>query len=128
MTEGLRGTPQVWGACLPLAEKLPFLPVTEALDALSRVGDGARLADALAAIPPYAQAEAARLLPRLPPPAAEGARPGAGQRERMFSGIAELLAAAARRGPGRTRGEPLAGLRARQRPRARDPARSAEPR
>lgn len=33
VTEGLRGTRSVWGACLPLAEKLPFLPVTEALDA-----------------------------------------------------------------------------------------------
>jgi DNA-binding CsgD family transcriptional regulator len=96
VTEGLRGTPQVWGACLPLAEKLPFLPVTEALDALSRIGDGVLLAGALAAIPPYAQAEAARLLPQLPPPAAEGAR--SGQRERMFSGVAELLAAAARPG------------------------------
>ena len=53
----------VWGACLPLAEKLPFLPVTEALDALSRIEDGALLAGALAAIPPYAQAEAVRLLP-----------------------------------------------------------------
>jgi predicted ATPase len=57
VTEGLRGTPQVWGACLPLAEKLPFLPVTETLDALSRIG-GTLLAGALAAIPPYAQAEA----------------------------------------------------------------------
>jgi DNA-binding CsgD family transcriptional regulator len=98
VTEGLRDTPQVWGACLPLAEKLPFLPVTETLDALSRIGDGALLAGALAAIPPYAQAEAARLLPQLPPPAAEAARPGSGQRERMFSGVAELLAAAARIG------------------------------
>ena len=113
VTEGLRGTPQVWGACLPLAEKLPFLPVTEALDALSRIGDGALLAGALAAIPAYAQAEAARLLPQLPPPAAEAARPGsgqpgsgqhtagqpgAGQRGRMFSGVAELLAATARMG------------------------------
>jgi hypothetical protein len=78
VTEGLQDTPQVWGACLPLAEKLPFLPVTEALDALSRIGDGALLAGALAAIPPYAQAEGARLLPHLPPPAVEGARPGAG--------------------------------------------------
>jgi DNA-binding CsgD family transcriptional regulator len=103
VTEGLRGTPQVWGACLPLAENLPFLPVTEALDALSRIGDGALLAGALAAIPPYAQAEAARLLPQLPPPVPESARSGAGQqgagqRERMFSGVAELLAAAARPG------------------------------
>ena len=96
VTEGLRGTRSAWGACLPLAEKLPFLPVTEALDALSRVEDGALLAGALAAIPAYAQAEAVRLLPRLQPP---DAGPRGGQRERMFSGITELLAAAAR--PGR---------------------------
>ena len=97
VTEGLRGTRSVWGACLPLAEKLPFLPVTEALDALSRVENGALLAGALAAIPAYAQAEAVRLLPRLQPPDA-GPR-GGGQRERMFSGLTELLAEAAR--PGR---------------------------
>ena len=96
VTEGLQGTRSVWGACLPLAEKLPFLPVTEALDALSRVEDGALLAGALAAIPAYAQAEAVRLLPRLQPP---DAGPRGGQRERMFSGVTELLAAAAR--PGR---------------------------
>jgi DNA-binding CsgD family transcriptional regulator len=96
VTEGLRGTRSVWGACLPLAEKLPFLPVTEALDALSRVEDGALLASALAAIPAYAQAEVVRLLPRLQPP---DAGPRGGQRERMFSGVTELLAAAAR--PGR---------------------------
>ena len=95
--EGLQDTPSIWGACLPLAEKLPFLPVTEALDALSRLGDGALLAGALAAIPAYAQAETARLLPHLPPAdAGPGERPTSGQRERMFSGVAELLAAAGR--------------------------------
>ncbi len=86
------------GACLPLAEKLPFLPVAEALDALSRIEDGALLAGALAVIPAYAQAEAARLLPHLEAAdALPGAKPAAGQRERMFSGVAELLAAVARR-------------------------------
>jgi DNA-binding CsgD family transcriptional regulator len=96
VTEGLRDTRSVWGACLPLAEKLPFLPVTEALDALSRIEDGALLAGALAAIPAYAKAEAVRLLPQLQPP---DDAPRGGQRERMFSGVTELLAAAAR--PGR---------------------------
>jgi DNA-binding CsgD family transcriptional regulator/tetratricopeptide (TPR) repeat protein len=95
VTEGLRDTRSVWGACLPLAEKLPFLPVTEALDALSRIDDGALLAGALAAIPAYAKAEAVRLLPQLQPP---DDAPRAGQRERMFSGVTELLAAAARPG------------------------------
>jgi predicted ATPase len=54
VTEALRDTRSVWGACLPLAEKLPFLPVTEALDGLSRIEDGALPAGALAATPPYA--------------------------------------------------------------------------
>ena len=98
VTEGLRGTLSAWGACLPLTEKLPFLPVAEALDALSRLEDGALLAGALAAIPAYAQAEAARLLPHLQPAdAGPGVRPMGGQRDRMFSGVAELLAAVARR-------------------------------
>jgi predicted ATPase len=95
VTEGLRDARSVWGACLPLAEKLPFLPVTEALDALSRIEDGALPAGALAAIPAYAKAEAVRLLPRLQPP---DDAPRAGQRERIFSGVTELLAAAARPG------------------------------
>jgi len=97
VTESLRGTPSVWGACLPLTEKLPFLPVAEALDALSRLEDGALLDGALAAVPPYARAETARLLPHLQPDAGPEARPVSGQRERMFSGVAEVLAAAARR-------------------------------
>jgi hypothetical protein len=75
VTEGLRGALSVWGACLPLTEKLPFLPVAEALDALSRLEDGALLADALASIPAYAQTETARLLPHLRPPT-----PGPGRR------------------------------------------------
>ena len=37
-----------WGACLPLAEKLPLLPVAEVLDALGRLDGGARLDRALA--------------------------------------------------------------------------------
>ena len=73
VTEGLREARSVWGACLPLAEKLPFLPVAEALDALSRIEDGTLLAGALAVIPPYAQAEAVRLLPACSRP-----RPGRG--------------------------------------------------
>ena len=96
VTEGLRGALSVWGACLPLTEKLPFLPVAEALDALSRLEDGALLTDALASIPAYAQTETARLLPHLQAADAR-ARPAGGRRERMFSGVAELLAAAARR-------------------------------
>ena len=99
--EGLRRPPggapvPIWGACLPLAEKLPFLPVMEALDALGRLDDGALLDSALAAAPQYARAEAGRLLPRLQSADPGGGRPRGWQRGRMFAGVAELLAAAAR--------------------------------
>ena len=51
-----------WGACLPLTEKLPFLPVSEVLD---RLDGSALLARAVASIPQYAQVETARPLPQL---------------------------------------------------------------
>ena len=89
-----------WGACLPLAEKLPFLPVAEALDALSRLDGGAVFERALDMVPPYARVEAARLLPRLQPAdTGQGGRAEGWQRGRLFSGVAELLAAVARQGP-----------------------------
>jgi predicted ATPase len=91
------GPLSVWGTCLPLAEQLPFLPIAEALDALSRIDDGALLHNALATIPPYALEETACLLPHLQSADTGSAgRPAGWQRERMFAGIAELLAAAAR--------------------------------
>ena len=86
----------VWGACLPLAEKLPFLPVTEVLDALSRLEGGTLLERALDNVPPYARAETARLLPRLQPSdASAGGRAEGWQRGRLLAGVAELLAAVA---------------------------------
>ena len=88
-----------WGACLPLAEKLPFLPVAETLDALSRLDGGAVFERALDMVPPYARVEAARLLPRLQPSdTSQGGRAEGWQRGRLFSGVAELLAAVARQG------------------------------
>jgi DNA-binding CsgD family transcriptional regulator len=101
VTEGLRAAGPLlsaWGACLPLTDKLPLLPVAEALDALSRLDGGKLFEIALAAAPAYARAEAARLLPQLHPAAtSESGRGGGWQREHMFSGLTELLAAAARR-------------------------------
>ena len=54
--EGLRqaadgGMVVVWGGCLPLAEKLPLLPVAGALGELSAV-DGGRLVEAALGVAP----------------------------------------------------------------------------
>jgi hypothetical protein len=56
--EGMRlasadGVVSVWGACLPLAEKLPLLPVAEALGGLARLNGGRLLEGALEVTPPY---------------------------------------------------------------------------
>jgi predicted ATPase len=88
----------VTGGCLPLAEKLPLLPVADALAELSRVAGGAPFEAALEAAPAFVRPELARLLPRL----AEGEAGAAGaaeewQRERLFAAVAELLGGVARR-------------------------------
>jgi len=101
--EGMRraaaqGMCSVWGACLPLAEKLSLLPVAEALGELARLDGGKLLATTLEMAPPYVRVEMVRLLPQL---GIGGAVPGGrgeeGQRERLFAAVAELLGAAARR-------------------------------
>jgi hypothetical protein len=83
VTEALRaaagdGVIAAWGGCLPLAEKLPLLPVGQALGELSRREDGRLPAAALSAAPAYARTEMARLVPGLEPggPGAPPARPG----------------------------------------------------
>ena len=91
------GLVAVWGACMPLAGRLPLLPVAAALGALGRVDGGGLLEAALGAAPEYVRGEAGRLLPQLgPAPAAAGDRDEGWRRERLFSGLAELLWAAAR--------------------------------
>ena len=94
------GVVSVWGGCLPLAEKLPLLPVVQALGELCGLEDGRLVEAVLGQTPPYVRAEVARLVPRLGPGAAEEGGPGGGwQRERLFSGVVELLGAAAARSP-----------------------------
>jgi DNA-binding CsgD family transcriptional regulator/tetratricopeptide (TPR) repeat protein len=101
--EGMRraaagGMVPVWGGCLPLAEKLPLLPVAEALGELSRLDGGRLLEAALGVVPPYVRAEVERLLPQLGPGGAPAGVRGEGwRRERLFTGVAELLGAVARR-------------------------------
>jgi DNA-binding CsgD family transcriptional regulator len=114
VTEALRaaagdGVIAAWGGCLPLAEKLPLLPLAQALGELSRLEDGALLAGALDAAPAYARTEIARLVPgresRGPGRGDAGGAPGAGaetggwQRNRLFSAVADVLAAVAARSP-----------------------------
>jgi DNA-binding CsgD family transcriptional regulator len=85
------------GECLPLADTLSLLPVAHALGELARLERGSLLAAALDATPRFVREEVARLLPAMGPDG--GAVPhghdGAWSRERLFAGVAELLAAVA---------------------------------
>jgi predicted ATPase len=101
--EGMRraaagGMVAVWGGCLPLAGKLPLLPVAEALGGLSRLDGGGTLEAALGMAAPYVRAEVERLLPLGPGGEPAAGRGEAWRRERLFAGVAELLGAVARRG------------------------------
>jgi DNA-binding CsgD family transcriptional regulator/tetratricopeptide (TPR) repeat protein len=96
------GMVMVRGECLPLTGTLPLLPMADALAELSRREDGRLLAAALDAAPEYVREEAGRLLPGLDPkrPAGEmgpDGRDGEWSRERLFAGVADLLAAVAGR-------------------------------
>jgi DNA-binding CsgD family transcriptional regulator len=94
------GLVPAWGRCLPLAEKLPLLPVAEALGELSQLDGGGLLEAALAMAPPYVRVEIERLLPQLGPGGVDTGGRGEGwRRERLFSAVAELLGAVAQRSP-----------------------------
>jgi len=105
VTEGMTraeaaGIVMVRGECLPLSGTLPLLPVADALGELARHGGGGLLAEALDAAPGYVREEVGRLLPGLAPGGggtAPDGREGEWSRERLFAGVAELLAAVARR-------------------------------
>jgi DNA-binding CsgD family transcriptional regulator/tetratricopeptide (TPR) repeat protein len=100
--EGMRlaaagGVVPVWGGCLPLAEKLPLLPVAEALGDLGRLEGGTLLEAALVMVPPYVRVEVGRLLPQLAPGGVPADGRGEGwRRERLFAGVADLLGVVAR--------------------------------
>ena len=91
------GMVMVRGECLPLAGALPLLPVADALGELARLDGGGLLAAALDAAPGYVRDEVGRLLPGLDSgggPVRDG-RVGEWGRERLFAGVAEVLAAVA---------------------------------
>src|SRR6516165_11842532 len=87
------------GECLPLLRTLPLHPLADALADLGRWQGGRLLTAALEAAPTYVRDELGRFLPELGP--GNGAVPdgaeGAWSRERLFTGVAELLAGVANR-------------------------------
>jgi DNA-binding CsgD family transcriptional regulator/tetratricopeptide (TPR) repeat protein len=89
----------VRGECLPLTGTLPLFPVADALGELGRLEGGRLLAAALEAGPGYVREEVGRLLPGMGPDGGTGpaGRDGEWSRERLFAGVAELLAAVAGR-------------------------------
>jgi DNA-binding CsgD family transcriptional regulator len=94
------GMSVISGGCLPLAEKLPLLPVADALEELSRLHGGSPFAAALEAAPVYVRPEVARLLPRLAAGEPAATAPVEGWRhERLFAAAAELLDGVGRRSP-----------------------------
>jgi DNA-binding CsgD family transcriptional regulator len=83
-----------------LAEKLPLLPVADALGELTRLGGGAAFEAALEAAPAYVRPEVARLLPKLAAGEPAATEPVEAWRyDRLFAGVAELLGGVARRSP-----------------------------
>src|ERR1700760_3048251 len=95
------GMVMVRGACLPLAGTLPLLPVRDALGELGRLEGGGLLAAALDAAPGYVREEVGRLLPGMDPAGGPGrdGRDAEWGRQRLFAGVAELLAAVAVESP-----------------------------
>jgi DNA-binding CsgD family transcriptional regulator len=94
------GMSVISGGCLPLAEKLPLLPVADALGELTRLEGGAPFEAALEAAPAYVRPEVARLLPGLSASELVAGETAEGWRyERLFAGMAELLDEVARRSP-----------------------------
>jgi hypothetical protein len=87
------------GECLPLSGTLPLHPVADALGDLDRLQGGRLLAAVLDAAPDYVREELARLLPGLGPGsgAVSDGADGQWSQQRLFAGMAELLAGVADR-------------------------------
>jgi DNA-binding CsgD family transcriptional regulator/tetratricopeptide (TPR) repeat protein len=93
------GMVSAWGGCLPLAQTLPLLPVADALGELNRL-NGGLVEAALNQAPEYVRMEMQRLLPQLGSGDRNTGEPReSGQRERLFSAVAEMLSAVAQRHP-----------------------------
>ncbi|MCW2569878.1 MAG: hypothetical protein JWN54_3975, partial [Mycobacterium sp.] len=90
-----RGALCVAVGCLPLADKLALLPMTDALRELGQLGEGRILQAALDRLPDHLRLELGRLLPELPGPAPDGDVVG-GQRGRLFAAVGQLLREVAR--------------------------------
>jgi DNA-binding CsgD family transcriptional regulator/tetratricopeptide (TPR) repeat protein len=103
VTEGMEraaaaGMVMIRGECLPLSGTLPLLPVADALGELARLADGRVLAEALDAAPGYVRQEVRRLLPGLDGGGSvPDGRGGEWSQQRLFAGVAELLAEVADR-------------------------------
>jgi DNA-binding CsgD family transcriptional regulator/tetratricopeptide (TPR) repeat protein len=93
------GMVMVRGECLPLAATLPLLPVADVLGELARLDGGGLLAAALDAAPGWVRGEVGRVVPGLGADGGTGlgGRDGEWSRERLFAGVAELLAVVAGR-------------------------------
>ena len=89
------GSLAVSGGCLPLAEKLPLLPLTEALRTMARLRDGDLIESALDRSPEFARPEIARLMPQLGGNGAAVEPLGGWQRERLFTAVGHVLQAVA---------------------------------
>ena len=93
------GMTMLRGDCLPLSATLPLLPVADALGELAGRDGGRLLAAALDAASGYVRREIERLLPAMSETrgAPADGRDGEWSRERLFAGVAEVLAAATRK-------------------------------
>lgn len=95
-----RGSISVDARCLPLAEKLPLLPVSDLLRRLHGLLDGRVLSASLDRLPAYVRIELARLLPQLAADVTDGRdQPAGGDRERLFAAVSAVLLEIARGTP-----------------------------